>query len=508
MKYFLLILSLLFCLRLQAQTTLHGKVADSLDQPLPAAVVKLSKTTGSIVTKETVTDSLGNFTLINVDSGQYILITSFIGFGTSSQSVEVSGAGNRTLPDIILSKSTGNLAGVTVTATVPPVTQKGDTVQYNAGQYKVNPDASSEDLIKKMPGVTVGADGMVTAHGEQVRKVLVDGREYFGDDATATLRNLPADIIDKIQVFDKLSDAAQLTGFDDGNSQRTMNIVTKAGLNASQFGKVYAGYGTNDRYIAGGSVNFFNGNRRIALIGLTNNTNQQNFSQQDILGVMSSGNTGRGGGRGGSGASQNNFLTGNANGINSTHSFGINYSDTWAKNLNVTGSYFFNNSKNTTGKYTNREYISSGDSSIFYTESQNSTNNNFNHRINLRMEYKIDSANQITFTPALSFQNNKSNSFLQCTNTLESGKTLSDIFNTTDKQSSGYNFSANLVYRHSFSKTRQKSISFGITPSLSDNTGETYQDIFDNQTSLDSLRTATIIRIQNPYRAMLLTQNL
>ena len=141
-----------------------------------------------------------------------------------------------------------------------------------------------------MPGVTV--EGKVgNCPGRNGKKVTVDGRDFFGDDATATLRNLPSEVIDKIQVFDKLSDQAQLTGFDDGNSTKSINIVTKANMRNGNFGRVYAGYGTDDRYSAGGNVSFFNNNRRISLVGLFNNINQQNFSSQDLLGVTNSAET-------------------------------------------------------------------------------------------------------------------------------------------------------------------------------------------------------------------------
>ena len=119
------------------------------------------------------------------------------------------------------------MSGVTVTSKTPPVQQKGDTTQFNASQFKVNPDATVEDLIKKCRGVTVGRDGTVTTQGEQVRKVTIDGRDFFGDDASAALKNLPSEVVDKIQVFDRLSDQAQFTGVDDGNSQKAINIVTK-----------------------------------------------------------------------------------------------------------------------------------------------------------------------------------------------------------------------------------------------------------------------------------------
>src|SRR6476646_2119489 len=143
---------------------------------------------------------------------------------------------------IPISKTDKVLNEVSVIVSAPPVKQKVDTLEYSANQFKVNPDANVEDLIKKMPGVTVDKQGNVTAQGEQVKKVTVDGRDFFGDDATAALRNLPAEIIDKIQVFDKLSDQAAFTGFDDGNSQKAINVVTKSNMRNGQFGRFYAGY--------------------------------------------------------------------------------------------------------------------------------------------------------------------------------------------------------------------------------------------------------------------------
>jgi hypothetical protein len=500
---------LIAAISLRAQTTIKGKIVDSANRPLLAATVQLNRDTGNVRLQQTLTDTAGTFSIANVDSGKYVITISFVGYGTASQAVQAGKDTTINLGSLQLVRISNSLSTVVVTATTPAVTQKGDTVQYSANQYKVNPDATSEDLVKKMPGISVGSDGSVTAHGETVKKVLVDGKEYFGDDATATLRNLPADVIDKIQVFDKLSDQAQFTGFDDGNTSKAINIVTKGGISNSQFGKVYAGYGTNDRYTAGGNVNFFSGNRRIALIGLANNINQQNFSQQDLLGVLNTSSNrggggqrgGGGGGRGGGGfaGSPGNFLTGSSAGINTTNSLGVNYSDVWGKKINVTGSYFFNNTKNITSQVTNRQNLISADSNTFYKEKLNSSNNNYNNRINLRMEYKIDSANQLIFTPTLSFQNNKAISNSDAANTLASGKLLSDVINDNLTKSNGYNFSANLLYRHAFKK-KGRSITFGITPGLSDNTGDTYQNIYTNDTTgISTYDTTQLYRDRNSH---------
>ncbi len=189
-----------------------------------------------------------------------------------------------------------------------------------------------------MPTVSIDNTGTVKAQGETVQKVLVDGKPFFGDDPTVALRNLPAEIIDKVQIYNELSDQAKLTGFDDGNTTKTMNIVTKKNNRNGIFGKFYAGYGTDEKYSAGENLNFFNGDRRISIISISNNINQQNFSSQDLLG-LSGGSGGRGnfgggiGGGGGSGGSNTNFMIGQQSGVSRTNSVGLNYSDNWGEKL-------------------------------------------------------------------------------------------------------------------------------------------------------------------------------
>ena len=165
------------------------------------------------------------------------------------------------LGTLALEENAELLKEVEVAGTRTRMEQKGDTTQYNADAFKTNPDATTEDLISKMPGVTV-TNGSVKTQGEEVKRVLVDGNEFFADDPSLALKNLPAEIVDKVQVYDEMSDQSKFTGFDDGNYAKTINIITKTGKNNGQFGKVYAGYGTDDRYLAGGNINYFNGSQR------------------------------------------------------------------------------------------------------------------------------------------------------------------------------------------------------------------------------------------------------
>ncbi|MGG9972805.1 outer membrane beta-barrel protein [Ferruginibacter sp. SUN002] len=461
--------------------TLTGKLIDNTDKtPVVGSSIRLKSNNDSGVVKTVITDSKGEFTFTGLNPTSYTLTTSNLNYENISQKIVLQ-ASNKQPIVIPVTRLAATLEAVTVVGKVAPVKQKGDTTEFTASQYKVNPDATAEDLIKKMPGISVDASGNVTTLGDQVKKVTVDGRDFFGDDATAALKNLPAEVIDKIQVFDRLSDQAAFTGFDDGNSVKTINIITKKGMANGQFGRVYAGYGTDNRYTAGGNVNLFKGAQRISILGMFNNINQQNFSSEDLLGVnssSSSGGGGRGGGGGGNrggnfGGGGNNFLVGQTNGISKTNAFGINYSDQWSKKVDVTGSYFFNNSNTGNNQNSNTQYFIKGANDQFYDETNTSSANNFNHRLNLRLNYKIDDKNTLTFTPSISFQKNSSYRTNEGTRYVTATNLVSTANSSTRSDRSGYNSSNSLLYRHAFAK-KGRTISLNLTAGYNDREGDVY----------------------------------
>ncbi|HEX2534553.1 MAG TPA: TonB-dependent receptor [Chitinophagaceae bacterium] len=464
------------------------------------ATVLLRSVRDTTRTETTFTDTAGRFSFTGLAPDSFTLRISSVGFETLQRSfrIDSTDTAGRDLGTVLLPRSARELTGVTVTGTTPPAVQRGDTIQFNASQFKVNPDATAEDLARKIPGITV-ENGQVQAQGENVRRVTIDGRELFGEDATAALRNLPAEVIDKIQVFDRLSDQSRFTGFDDGNSQKEINIVTRANMRNGQFGRVFGGYGTDDRYQAGGNATFFKGNRRISVVGLTNNINQQNFSTQDLLGVTSNAQRGGGGGgprgggggpRGGGGGrpqgggnpgggnaggfgSNGNFLVGQQNGINRTHAFGINYADRWGTKAEVSGSYFYNNSRNNTEEAATRQYFQNNFPNL--DERNTAQSDNLNHRVNLRIEYRIDSANQIIFTPSLSFQDNQRTRNNIARRYFADGTPVNEISNNTLSNRNGYNLNNTLLYRHSFAK-RGRTISVNLNTSANNRAGEVYQN--------------------------------
>jgi uncharacterized membrane protein YgcG len=470
-----------------------GIVTDKLSKEvLNGATVRLINANDSLKRKLAQTDDKGLFTFSNLAKGVYNISISFVGYKLQPIALITVNDSLVNLGKIALEKKPQEGDIVTVVG-APTVSQKADTIIYNASQFKTNPDATVEDLVKKMPGITI-ENGVVKAQGEDVKKVTIDGKDFFGDDAAAALKNLPADIVDKIQVFDRLSDQAQFTGFDDGNSTKALNIVTKAGLKTGQFGRVYAGAGTKKTYSAGGNVSFFKNARRISLIGQSNNVNQQNFSAQDILGVtsnsMSSGGRGgmgggaQGGGRGGQGGGGfqgggnrggggGGFFVGQNNGINATNAFGINYNDVWSKKLTISGSYFFNNTNTNQNQRTNQQTFLNADTSTFYKESNLSNAKNFNNRANIRLEFKLDSANTLMITPNVSFQNNKSNSLLDGVTSYNSAAKISDQLNSNNRKTNGFTIGNSILFRHSFKK-RGRTISFNLNTNLNNRVGETF----------------------------------
>ncbi len=457
--------------------TINGILNDAVENtPIASAtvVIYLQNDTAKTQLKSVVTDAKGAFIFTNMEKESFVVVFSSVGYEKKQLQIIVK-EDNLNTGTISLFKQGKQLADITIVAKTAPVVQKGDTTQFSASQFKVNPDATTEDLIKKMPGITVAKDGTVTAQGETVKKVTIDGKDFFGDDASAALRNLPSEVVDKIQVFDRLSDQAQLTGFDDGNSQKAINVVTKSGIKNGQFGRIYSGYGTDDRYAAGGNMSFFKGTRRISLVANFNNTNQQNFGSQDLLGLTSSAGRGQGGGRGGrGGGGTDNFAVGQSNGISKTNAFGINYSDQWGKKATITGSYFFNNSTNNNESIVNTETFFNP-KNLFSYQKSNVITDNYNHRINMRLEYKIDSSNSIFIIPNLSFQKNNSRSVSALQNYYDEADSLNTSINESSSDRNGYNLRNSILFRHSFPK-KGRTISFGLNTTYTKNDGESITD--------------------------------
>lgn len=452
-----------------SQTTVNGQFLDKVNEALPGAIIKIFTEDSTFVIGG-VSDMEGKFSIALKANTKYILTASLISYKPYKKLIELKNE-SLDLGAIRLRESSQNLQEVEVKTTQTRGEQKGDTTAFNAAAYKTNPDASAEELIKKMPGVTTDSEGL-KVNGEAVQKVLVDGKPFFGDDPNTTLKNLPADLIDKVEVFDRMSDQSQFTGFNDGNQQKTINLVTKKNKNKGQFGKIYAGAGADEagegRYNAGAVINNFKDKQRFSLLLMSNNINQQNFSISDITGAMGSSsqnNFGSGRNRGNTG-----LMTTPQNGNTTTQSAGMNYSDEWGKKINVSGSYFFNHTLNNNKSSIVRNYFT--DNKLIYDQENDDKKTNQNHRFNFRFEYAIDSSNKLTITPALSFQDNKSYSTLVGSNKVLNNIFLSETNTKSNNNNLGYDFSNTILYQHKFKK-EGRTISLNVNTQLNerDNNG-------------------------------------
>ena len=360
------------------------------------------------------TDDDGHFH-ITLPQGTGITIkVTHIGYRPTSKLI--TGGRKKHVVKIELQPETSELEELVVKRKIPIVTQRGDTTIYKADNYKVNSDATAYDLIsQKLPGVGM-KDGKLEAHGEQVKVVEIDGREYFKDDVAMALKNLPANIINEIQVYDQLSDYAKLTGFDDGNTKKAINITTRRGTSKSMFGKATGGVGIAEVYKLYGMYNLFKDDIRWSLFAQWNNINEQNFSMVDLLSATgtASGNT-PGQSPYSKGANEGSFHPSMSDdissmmvdvsdyGITKSRAVGTNYSDEWmGKKMKFSGHYLFNSSDNYTDYHILDKYL--GNTASDNLQDMRVNTDNLNHRFNAKYEYRITEKDYLMVRPAVAFQ--------------------------------------------------------------------------------------------------------
>jgi outer membrane receptor protein involved in Fe transport len=391
-----------------AQSSIKGNVVDTLGNSIPYTSVSLLHPADSTLAYFSITNDAGMYEMKDIANGNYILQAAFMGFKTYYKSVTFPRNDNSPMA-IVLKQQTAILNEVNVVAEMVPVSIKKDTVEYNAGSFKTKPDANVEQLLKKLPGVDVDRNGNIKAHGENVNKVLVDGKEFFGDDPKVATKNLPADAIKKVQVFDGKSDAAQFTGIDDGFRQKTINLQLKDGKKSGYFGDVEAGGGTEDRYKLNAKVYRFTKTSQLAALGMLNNLNEFGFSLEDYINFS-----------GGirnllSGGAQNLQFNLNDNlpvnfgqpntGLTTSGAIGLNYSFDYGTNKKFGISYMGNGAnKNLNQQSFTKNFTSTGD----FTRNSDDRNNteNYANRIYVNWKDGVDTQRVITFNGNASLNNN------------------------------------------------------------------------------------------------------
>ena len=475
-KIITLFVSVLLVTTVSAQTTgtLRGKLVDSLNkQSLKDATIKVLDARDSTVEVAGLAKEDGSFSLLNISFGKMILEVKFAGYEPYYKTLEFSTAKpNINLGNVYLLTAATMLSEVTVTES--GMRMKKDTLEINASQFKTKPNALAEDLIKKIPGMEVGKDGSIKAQGESVQRVLVNGKRFFGDDPLMATRNLPSDVIDKMQVFDDQSDQAKFSGFDDGNRVKTLNITTKKNVAKGAFGKAVASAGTDGKYDENFNLSLMNGDQQVTLMGQANDVNKQNFSMRNLGGGRGGGGFSGGGGRGGGGFGGS---SGGGSGITTALGAGINYKDTWGKNMDVYGSYFYSGPKTEVESSSNVENKLFTDSSLYNNSISSSISKSSNHNFSFNMEDKIDSMNSLVFRPNFSIQNTTPNSTSSTVTTGgPNGTMINKTSNTNTGYNSGYNLSnSNLTLRHRFAKRgRTISLDLGFSASETNGSGTNY----------------------------------
>ena len=456
---FLLFVALLPLLATAQQpTTIKGTIYDSTaKKALSYASVSLIDAQDSTLAGFTKADSSGKFLLKHVSPGVYLLSVSYVGYKPLGKKLQVKNE-SLDLGDLIL-KDIANLDEVTVTAKRSPVVVNGDTLEFNTENFTTQPNAVVEDLLKKLPGVVVEADGTIKVNGQTVNKVFVNGKEFFSSDPKMATKNLNADAIDKVQVFDKKSDRSEFTGIDDGNSQKAINLKLKPDRNHALFGKATAGASTEGKYDAQANINRFNGDQQLSFIGMANNTNRQGFGINDVMnftgelsramrnggGVTISvgGNNATGGGLPISGQNQQ--------GVATTYAGGINYNDNWNKKSDVNGSFVTSDMNLFTNKDISRKYLLPG-SSYNYLSTGNGTNDTRQQRVNLSIDQKIDSLNSIKIVPVITFQQQWNNNSSSYNSAAPDNTKLNDGINSTFLHNDGVNMTNNMLYKKRFLK--------------------------------------------------------
>src|SRR6187399_1193928 len=325
----LLILSGVFPYFLSAQQgAVKGNLSDSTFQPLSKATISVLQKKDSSLVVYTMSDSKGIFGLKNLSIGDYQIFISFTGYEVYKRTFSIS-AVTRTvdLGTIILNPEFRTLTGVVVTD-ASPVKMRGDTISFKASAFNTKPGATVEEVLKKIPGVQVQKDGTIKAMGEQVQKVYVDGKEFFGNDPKIATKNLTADMVDQIQVFDDMSEQSRFTKIDDGSRTKSINIKLKKDKRRGDFGRATAVVGSNSRYEGNFSFNHFRGDQRISLVGSANNTNKVSYTFTDIASQGGSSQFSNGGGSGMANASG-----GTSGGVSKPLSAGINFNDSWGPKI-------------------------------------------------------------------------------------------------------------------------------------------------------------------------------
>lgn len=489
MRILLLLMAVVAAQALYAQKiTVKGKLVDSSGNPLPMATILFLNPKDSTLVNFGATNKEGLFEVKNLNRAEYLFKVTYV--SQAPLFAKISPKPDEVIIDLGVQKmepASTMLGEVEVKGERAPVTIKKDTIEFNAGSFKTQPNAVVEDLLKKMPGMEVDNDGTIRAQGETVQRVTVDGKEFFGRDPKLATRNLPADAVDKVQVFDKKSDQAAFTGIDDGQREKTINLELKEEKRNGMFGNVTGGYGTpDDRFTSRLSLNRFSKGQQLSIVGTGNNVNEQGFSIDDYMTFTGGANAFAGGGGGGArtvtiniggggggGGGGMQLGGGQTNGIMQTYGGGLNFNKDIGKKTKLSANYFVNYLMHDINQQTEREYFDTQAPIGFYDEVTDQHSTNLNHRLNTIIDHEIDSANSIKWTNGVTLSNTNSNQEGSTQTLTFENDPLVTNNRITKSDGTSLSYNSELLYRHRFGKkgrTFSSTLNFSLQNSDRDGT--------------------------------------
>jgi hypothetical protein len=453
-----------------------GVIVDSAgNKPLENAVVGLFLESNKSDTSYTITNGKGEFTFQTTPTSNFSIIATSVGYKARGKFRRIYGnEKNIDLGTIILVNQSIILDEIVIQSA--PISIKQDTIEYRADAFKVKENGVVEDLLKKLPGVQVDKNGNIKAQGKAITKVKVNGKDFFGGDPKTATKELPANIVDKVQIIDDYGDQATLTGIKDGEPEKIMNIQIKKDKNKGYFGRVVAGAGTKDRYQASINGNYFKEKQQISVFSNSNNTGQTLFNAGS--GNRSGGNMMRPGqdigGGGLANAAGNGDLQlqqngGGSDGIATTNSFGVNYRDDWSKKVTVYGSYSYTHRNNSGYKISAQQNIFPT-GTFFNNQDNNFVNLGENHRLFFNIEYNLDSFNYIKLSPSFSYGSTNGNSETIFDYANGNIKTSEGSYNTITNSNTP-NFSGSILFNHKFRK-RGRNFSLNLNAGTSENNSD------------------------------------
>jgi len=467
MRYFVaLSIFLLASVGATSQTVkIYGQVVDSVSGPIPGSTVMLIGAKDSILKSFSVSDKAGTFLLTNIKPGEYIFKVSFFGYQPFEKLLVIgSGSKDTTLARIQLQSKMLN--AVNVQGHYIPIQLKGDTIEYDSRAFETSEHDVVEDLLKQLPGIEVAEDGSIKAQGKDVDKILVDGEEFFGDDPTIATKNLPANAVEKVQVFDKESEMSEFTGVSEGNETTTINLKLKDTHKKGLFGNIEMAGGTDApvldgekvsdifRYMAKGNIHYFKKKWQFSIIGMGNNINETGFSVRDYINFMGGmNNLMRSGGAGFNmgGGLPISESSGSNTGFLRTNAGGFNYNFKPSEKTTLSSSLFLNNFDKTYLKNVDRTTYFS-DSSLFTNEAVDQRSSTFNNRGNIRLEQKFDSTHFLNIDLSGSWDKSNYLNGNDIRNYGQSANQLSGFLTQLNQDNFAYDFTAEADYRKKFAK--------------------------------------------------------